>query len=146
MIYVSDSNVAWILRASCKLESIGMIRLCAEHLLFNCEEIKTFEKISLLDRCYLHELIEPALWDVMDLDTVLSLTKHPSYASLSTKAKASMMDWSAQLLRQTPKTTTNAMGHSCKRCKIDIKCHELRQWICPHCSYQVGFSRSNERK
>lgn len=54
---ISEHNVAPILMSACKMESPGLMRRCANLILNPLAQLSAFAKLSLLDRCFLHELL-----------------------------------------------------------------------------------------
>uniref|UniRef100_A0A915N5N4 BTB domain-containing protein n=1 Tax=Meloidogyne javanica TaxID=6303 RepID=A0A915N5N4_MELJA len=112
---ITESNIAPILMAACKLESHGLLRKCATILLSSQTQLSVFVRLSLLDRCRLQELLE-------------------QYECLSTRAKSAMMDRFAQLvniqgIQQFPLQSTI---HICTKCKSQFSCSEIA-WQCSQC-------------
>lgn len=57
--------------AACKLEAPGLMRKCANFILAPSTQLSVFARLSLLDRCFLHEL----------LDTCLKAVSRPEHAN-----------------------------------------------------------------
>lgn len=57
----TESNIAPVLMAACKLESHGLLRKCATLLLSPHTQLSVFVRLSLLDRCRLQELLDQCL-------------------------------------------------------------------------------------
>lgn len=142
LMKLNDANISSILRASCKLEAPGLIRRCVAFLLSPISTLDVFEKVTLLDRCFLHELLEPCLRScVYDVNEALRLSTYPAYELLSSRAKAAILDKIANLLQTTSQEPMHAAitgtdlrlsPHFCLKCRKRSACYNIK-WLCPQC-------------
>nr|CAD2172343.1 unnamed protein product [Meloidogyne enterolobii] len=131
---ITESNIAPILMAACKLESHGLLRKCATILLSSQTQLSVFVRLSLLDRCRLQELLEQCMQMVQRAEDIMEMTQQQTYECLSTRAKSAMMDRFAQLvniqgIQQFPLQSTI---HICTKCKSQFSCSEIA-WQCSQC-------------
>ncbi|CAJ0564177.1 unnamed protein product, partial [Mesorhabditis spiculigera] len=58
---INEQNIGPILMAGCRMESPALLRKCAHILLQPQIQLSVFVRLSLLDRCFLHEMIPACL-------------------------------------------------------------------------------------
>ncbi|KHN71658.1 hypothetical protein Tcan_02134, partial [Toxocara canis] len=70
----SEANIGPVLMAACKMESPGLLRKCALLLLAPHTQLSVFVRLSLLDRCFLHDLLEPCLQMIHRPEHLIEMT------------------------------------------------------------------------
>uniref|UniRef100_A0A1I8BIN8 BTB domain-containing protein n=1 Tax=Meloidogyne hapla TaxID=6305 RepID=A0A1I8BIN8_MELHA len=80
-IRITESNIAPILMAACKLESHGLLRKCATLLLSSQTQLSVFVRLSLLDRCRLQELLEMCMQMVQRAEDIMDMTQQQTCES-----------------------------------------------------------------
>ncbi|TMS35730.1 hypothetical protein L596_003064 [Steinernema carpocapsae] len=126
--------------AACKMESPGLLQKCASILLAPHTQLSVFVRLSLLDRCYLHEMLEQCLRMIHRPEQLLEMSQQQTYECLSTKARSSMMDRLAVLLRKP-----GLQLHTCLRCKALSTCTQVT-WMCPQCKTYSSEFVHNQRQ
>ncbi|CCD62822.2 BTB domain-containing protein [Caenorhabditis elegans] len=124
---INETNIGPILMSACKMESPALLRKCANLLLSPHTQLSVFVRLSLLDRCFLHEMLPQCLQMVLRPENLIQMTQQTTYDCLSTRAKAAMMDRLGVLL-DNPGLQT----HHCSRCKVTNTCGAVT-WMCPSC-------------
>ncbi|CAI2347296.1 unnamed protein product [Caenorhabditis sp. 36 PRJEB53466] len=124
---INETNIGPILMSACKMESPALLRKCANLLLSPHTQLSVFVRLSLLDRCFLHEMLPQCLQMVVKPENLIQMTQQTTYDCLSTRAKAAMMDRLGVLL-DNPGLQT----HHCVRCKATNTCGAVT-WMCPQC-------------
>uniref|UniRef100_A0AC35F991 BTB domain-containing protein n=1 Tax=Panagrolaimus sp. PS1159 TaxID=55785 RepID=A0AC35F991_9BILA len=89
---ITETNIAVILIAACKMESYGLLRKCAQMLLSSTTQLSVFVRLSLLDRCKMFDLLDQCLQMVQRPEHIMEMSQQQTYECLSTRAKAAMMD------------------------------------------------------
>uniref|UniRef100_A0AC35U5S0 BTB/POZ domain-containing protein n=1 Tax=Rhabditophanes sp. KR3021 TaxID=114890 RepID=A0AC35U5S0_9BILA len=132
---ITEANIGPILVAACKMESPGLLKKCAQLLLSPATKLSVFVRLSLLDRCYLHEMLNTCLKMITRPENLIEMTQQQTYDCLSTKARAALMDRLSFLLKKS-----GLPSHNCLRCKTVSSCNEVT-WMCPQCkTYSSDFS------
>ncbi|MFH4984631.1 hypothetical protein AB6A40_011340 [Gnathostoma spinigerum] len=72
---ITENNIGPVLMAACKLESPGLLRKCAILLLAPQTQLSVFVRLSLLDRCFLHELLDPCLLMINRPEHLIEMTQ-----------------------------------------------------------------------
>ncbi|CAJ0959659.1 unnamed protein product, partial [Mesorhabditis belari] len=124
---INEQNIGPILMAGCRMESPALLRKCAHILLQPQTQLSVFVRLSLLDRCFLHEMIPACLSMVQRPEHLIQMTQQSTYDCLSTRARASMMDRLSILLDKP-----GMQPHQCFRCKAHSTCSGVT-WMCPQC-------------
>uniref|UniRef100_A0A0K0EWS8 BTB domain-containing protein n=1 Tax=Strongyloides venezuelensis TaxID=75913 RepID=A0A0K0EWS8_STRVS len=124
---ITETNIGPILVAACKMESPGLLKKCAQLLLSPSTKLSVFVRLSLLDRCYLHEMLSTCLKMITRAENLIEMTQQQTYDCLSTKARSAMMDRLAFLLKKS-----GMPCHLCNRCKTLSGCSDVT-WMCPQC-------------
>ncbi|PAV56768.1 hypothetical protein WR25_05026 isoform C [Diploscapter pachys] len=124
---INEHNIGPILMAACKMESAGLLKKCATLLLAPHTQLSIFVRLSLLDRCFLHEMIPACLQIVQRPEHLIQMTQQSTYDCLSTRARAFMLD-RLTILLQNP----GLQPHQCVRCKATSSCTAVT-WMCPQC-------------
>ena len=78
---ISEHNVAPILMSACKMESPGLMRRCANLILNPLAQLSAFAKLSLLDRCFLHELLGERLLFILQFYMFVCRSRHAKCTS-----------------------------------------------------------------
>ncbi|VDN50592.1 unnamed protein product [Dracunculus medinensis] len=125
---ITEANIGPVLMAACKMESPGLLNKCAALLLAPHTQLSVFVRLSLLDRCFLHELLVPCLQMINRPEHLMEMSQQQTYDCLSIRARAAMMDRLTVLLRNP-----GQKPHSCQRCKQISACSSIT-WMCPHCN------------
>ncbi|CAI4227466.1 unnamed protein product [Auanema sp. JU1783] len=124
---ITEQNIAPVLMSACKMESPALLRKCAMILLAPQTQLSVFVRLSLLDRCFLHEMIPACLAMVQRPEHLLQMTQQSTYDCLSTRAKAAMLDRLTSLM-----VNPGQQPHHCKQCKAYSPCQSV-SWMCPQC-------------
>jgi hypothetical protein len=124
---ITETNIAVILIAACKMESYGLLRKCAQMLLSSTTQLSVFVRLSLLDRCKMFDLLDQCLQMVQRPEHIMEMSQQQTYECLSTRAKAAMMDRFTSLTHRP-----GMLLHNCLRCKAYSSCQEV-VWQCPQC-------------
>ncbi|VDM80780.1 unnamed protein product, partial [Strongylus vulgaris] len=53
---LNEQNIGPVLMSACKMESPALLKKCALMLLAQQTQLSVFVRLSLLDRCFLHEM------------------------------------------------------------------------------------------
>uniref|UniRef100_A0A914ZXR2 BTB domain-containing protein n=1 Tax=Parascaris univalens TaxID=6257 RepID=A0A914ZXR2_PARUN len=125
---ITEANIGPVLMAACKMESPGLLRKCALLLLAPHTQLSVFVRLSLLDRCFLHDLLDPCLQMIHRPEHLIEMTFQQTYECLSIRARAAMMDRLSALLKNP-----GQKPHTCLRCKQSSGCAQVT-WMCPHCN------------
>jgi len=131
---ITEVNIGPVLVAACKLESPGLLRKCATILLAPSTELSVFVRLSLLDRCLLHDLLAPCLTMIQRPEHVIEMTQQQTYDCLSTRALSAMLDRLANLLKNP-----GMQSHWCSSCQKRSSCQNV-QWQCPSCKTYTSNS------
>uniref|UniRef100_A0A0N5A882 BTB domain-containing protein n=1 Tax=Syphacia muris TaxID=451379 RepID=A0A0N5A882_9BILA len=107
---ITEANIGPVLMAASKLESPGLLRKCAVMLLAPETKLSVFVRLSLLDRCFLHDLLAPCLQMVQKPELLMDMTSQQTYECLSIRARAAMMDRLSTLLKNP-----GLRSHHCHR-------------------------------
>ncbi|KAK5968826.1 BTB/POZ domain and BTB/POZ fold domain and BTB/POZ domain-containing protein, partial [Trichostrongylus colubriformis] len=124
---LNEQNIGPVLMAACKMESPALLKKCALMLLAQQTQLSVFVRLSLLDRCFLHEMIPQCLLMVHRPEHLIQMTQQSTYDCLSTRARAAMLDRLAVLLDEP-----GMQPHHCSRCKATSTCQSVT-WMCPQC-------------
>ncbi|WKX94413.1 hypothetical protein Q1695_011572 [Nippostrongylus brasiliensis] len=124
---LNEQNIGPVLMAACKMESPALLKKCAMMLLAQQTQLSVFVRLSLLDRCFLHEMIPQCLLMVHRPEHLIQMTQQSTYDCLSTRARAAMLDRLAVLL-----DNPGMQPHHCARCKATSTCTSVT-WMCPQC-------------
>ncbi|KAK0396036.1 hypothetical protein QR680_001538 [Steinernema hermaphroditum] len=135
---INETNIGPVLMAACKMESPGLLQKCASILLAPQTQLSVFVRLSLLDRCYLHEMLEQCLRMIHRPEQMLEMSQQQTYDCLSTKARSAMMDRLAVLLRKP-----GLQSHTCKAVST---CGQVT-WMCPQCkTYSSEFGHGQRQQ
>ncbi|KAF8363995.1 hypothetical protein PRIPAC_90918, partial [Pristionchus pacificus] len=124
---INEQNIGPVLMSAVKMESPGLLKKCSAILLSPQTHLSVFVRLSLLDRCFLHEMLPQCLQMVQRPEHLIQMTQQTTYDCLSTRARAAMLDRLAILLENP-----GMQSHSCQRCKMTSTCVNVT-WLCPHC-------------
>lgn len=153
---ITESNIAPVLMAACKLESHGLLRKCAILLLSPLTQLSVFVRMSLLDRCRLQELLDQCMQMVHRPEHIVEMSQQQTYECLSARAKAAMMDRFAQLVQQQGgahgwlqlvtghQQQQQQQCHYCARCRSQSGCAEIT-WQCLHCKTYTSATSSGSQ-
>ncbi|KAK6104560.1 BTB/POZ domain family protein [Brugia pahangi] len=125
---ITEANIGPVLMAACKMESSGLLRKCAMLLLAPYTQLSVFVRLSLLDRCFLHQLLDPCLQMLHRPEHLLEMTQQQTYECLSVRARAAMLDRLTILLKNP-----GMKSHTCQKCRQLSGCAQVT-WMCPHCN------------
>uniref|UniRef100_A0A7E4ZY96 BTB domain-containing protein n=1 Tax=Panagrellus redivivus TaxID=6233 RepID=A0A7E4ZY96_PANRE len=127
---ITETNIAVVLIAACKMESHGLLRKCAQMLLSPFTQLSVFVRLSLLDRCKMFDLLDKCLLMVQKPEHIMEMSQQQTYECLSTRAKAAMMDRFTVLTHKP-----GMLLHNCLKCRAPSACSEV-VWQCPQCKTQ----------
>ncbi|KRX99699.1 WD repeat domain-containing protein 83 [Trichinella pseudospiralis] len=96
---IQDHNVSQLLKAACATRSSGLLRSTVDYVLHGSTTLFVGEKLYMLDRCLLYDLMPIALLAVDDPQQLLDLITRAVYNTLSVQTKACILDRLASLLR-----------------------------------------------
>lgn len=83
LIIIIETNIGPILMSACKMESPALLRKCANLLLSPHTQLSVFVRLSLLDRCFLHEMLPQCLQMVQRPENLIQMTQQTTCKWLS---------------------------------------------------------------
>ncbi|KRY28991.1 WD repeat domain-containing protein 83 [Trichinella spiralis] len=99
LVTIEDHNVSQLLKAACTTRSSGLMRSTVDYVLHGSSTLFVGEKLYMLDRCLLYDLMPIALLAVDDPQQLLDLITRAVYNTLGVQTKACILDRLASLLR-----------------------------------------------
>ena len=72
---ITETNIAVVLVAACKMESHGLLKKCAQMLLSPQTQLSVFVRLSLLDRCKMYDLLDQCLMMVQKPEHVMEMSQ-----------------------------------------------------------------------
>lgn len=72
---ITETNIAVVLIAACKMESHGLLRKCAQMLLSSTTQLSVFVRLSLLDRCKMFDLLDQCLQMVQRPEHIMEMSQ-----------------------------------------------------------------------
>ena len=72
---ITETNIAVVLVAACKMESHRLLKKCAQMLLSPQTQLSVFVRLSLLDRCKMYDMLDQCLMMVQKPEHVMEMSQ-----------------------------------------------------------------------